>query len=69
MDSFEVHLPEPRRVAFEALQRPLSGRGGGVEQPRAAQNAGHGARREGRAPLVCEQTCELAPAPRVARLE
>src|SRR5271155_435656 len=66
--ALEVHLPQfVGCVAFEALARALSGRGGGVEQPCAAQNAGYGARRKGRAPLACEQTCELAPAPHELR--
>jgi hypothetical protein len=39
--TLEVHLPQfVGRLAFEALERVLSGHGGGVEQPRAAQNAG-----------------------------
>jgi hypothetical protein len=39
--TLEVHLPQfVEGLAFEALERVLSGRGGGVEQPRAAQNAG-----------------------------
>src|ERR1700688_709607 len=67
--ALEVHLPEfVRRRAFEALQRALSKRGGTVEQPRAAQDAGHGARRQRWAPLACEQPRKLASAPRVARL-
>ena len=33
-------------LTFETLERALSGRGGGVEQPGAAQNASHGARRQ-----------------------
>ena len=67
--ALEVHLPEfVRRRAFEALQRALSRRGSTVEQPRAAQDAGHGARRQRWAPLACEQPRKLASAPRVARL-
>src|ERR1700693_5875027 len=61
--TLEVHLPQfVGGLTFEALERALSGRGGGVEQPRAAQNAGYGARRQRRSPLACEQTCPLAPA-------
>src|SRR5579864_7028629 len=67
--ALEVHLPEfVRRRAFEALQRALSRRGSTVEQPRAAQDTGHGARRQRWAPLACEQPRKLASAPRVARL-
>ena len=51
-----------------SLERALSGRGGRIEQPRAAQDASHGARRQRWSPLAYEQTRKLASAPRVARL-
>src|SRR5216683_1597718 len=60
--ALEVHLPQfVGGLTFEALERALSGRGGGVEQPRAAQNAGYGARRHAGPPWRARKRASLRP--------
>ena len=66
--ALEVHLPQfVGRLTFETLERALSGRGGGGLQPRAAQNASHGARRQHWTAWHSSTRASLRPPPRVAR--